>query len=703
MATLQNIRNRAGLLIAVVIGLALLAFVLGDMFNSGQSLFSNSQYEIAEIAGKSIAYRDYLKRVDNMASIYKFTLGRTSLDEPMMDNIRKDIWDKMVQDFVMAKDFKELGLSVSGDELFDMFQGSNPHPLIRQIFTNPETGTINRTQLLRFLQQTQEETESDEKMFRMYLENEIHRYTIFNKYNNLIKKGLFVTSLEAKKSRNWTNKTVDCDYIVQMFNTIPDSAISITEKNITNYYMLHKSDYEQNEARDIKYVYFEVIPSEEDYKEAERWINEIEPEFQEVEETKQFVNFQSDLPYDDRNYTYDSIPELLRDYLFNAKPGTTYGPYFENESYKLAKLAVVNYLPDSVKARHILLRIDKQNARQMLHLADSLKNMIINGADFAELARNNSVDGSANEGGNLGWFTEYDMINLKSLSDSCFFGKTGDVKITSSQLGLHIFEILRQSKKVKKVQIGILARKVEPSEETDQFYYSKASEFAGLNNTYDKFNTAIEEQNLMPRLAKDLTALEKNISDLESPRSMVKWAYSASEHAVSSVFKFANKYVVAAVDDVREKGYAPVEDVRAELEIEVKKEKKAQQIIANISSKQKDINSLEELASVLNTQVQTATNVRFIARSFGGAGIEPVVIASAYSLDINEISDPITGNNGVYVISPTNINEPEEPDEKDIMNERALIERNFATRVYYSAYEILKEIAKIDDLRANFY
>ena len=105
MATLQNIRNRAGLLIAVVIGLALLAFVLGDMFNSGQSLFSNSQYEIAEIAGKSIAYRDYLKRVDNMASIYKFTLGRTSLDEPMMDNIRKDIWDKMVQDFVMAKDF----------------------------------------------------------------------------------------------------------------------------------------------------------------------------------------------------------------------------------------------------------------------------------------------------------------------------------------------------------------------------------------------------------------------------------------------------------------------------------------------------------------------------------------------------------------------------------------------------------------------
>jgi peptidyl-prolyl cis-trans isomerase D len=703
MATLQKIRNRAGILIAVIIGVALLAFVLGDMFNSGQSLFSNSQYEIAEIAGKSIAYRDYLKRVDNMASIYKFTLGRTSLDEAMMDNIRNDIWEKMVQDFVMQKDYKELGISVSGDELFDMFQGTNPHPLIRQIFTNPETGTLNRTNLFRFLQQTQEDADSEEKKFRIYLEDEIYRYTIFNKYNNLIKKGLNVTSLEAKKRTNWANNSFNFDYIVLPFNTVPDSAISVSEKDITNYYMLHKSDYEQDESRDIRYVYFEVVPSEDDYKDAEHWINEIEPEFREAGEIKQFINFQSDVPYNDKNYSYDSIPELFRENLFNEELGTIYGPYFEDESYKLAKLAAINYLPDSMRARHILLRVDQQNARQMFALADSLENLLKNGADFVELAKNNSADQSAEEGGDLGWFTENDMVNLKSLSDSCFFGKPGDIKIVTSQLGIHIVEILKHSRKVKKVQVGILVRKVEPSETTDRLYYSKASEFAGLNNTYDKFNKAIEEQNLMVWTAKDLTRLEKDISGLETPRSLVKWAYNASEYAISPVFKFGNKYVIAVIDKVREKGYAPLEDIRAEIEIEVKKQKKAQQIVSVIKNKLTGIKSLEELADALNTNVQTATNVRFISRSFGTAGVEPDVIATAYSINTDIISDPVIGNNGVYVVTPTMFNEPAETNEADIAREKQFMERNFGARVYFSAYDVMKENAKIEDLRSDFY
>ena len=603
----------------------------------------------------------------------------------------------------MQKDYKELGISVSGDELFDMFQGSNPHPLIRQIFTNPETGMINRGQLFRFLQQTQEETDSEEKKFRIYLENEILRYTIFNKYNNLIKKGLNVTSLEARKRINWAGKSINFDYVVLPFSSVSDSAISVTEKDMTNYYMLHKSDYEQDEARDIRYVYFEVKPSEDDYKDAEKWINDIEQEFRETQETKQFINFQSDVPYNDKNYSYDSIPELFGENLFNAEPGTVYGPYFEDDAYKLAKLAEINYLPDSVRARHILLRADQQNARQMFQLADSLEMLLKNGADFAGLAMSNSADASAQEGGDLGWFTENEMVNLKSLSDSCFFGKTGDIKVVTSPLGIHVIEILNQSGKVKKVQIGVLVRKVEPSEETDRLYYSKASEFAGLNNTYDKFNKAAEKENLMIWHARDLTPLEKNISGLENPRSLVKWAYNAGEHAVSPVFKLGDKYIVAAIDDVREEGYAPLDDIRTEIELEVKKSKKAQQIVSNIKNSIKDVHSLEELATVMDAKVQTATNVRFISRSFGTAGVEPNVIATAFAMEPDVLSDPVIGNNGVYVVSVSTINQPSEISETDIAREKKLMERNFGARVYYSAYEVMKEIAKIEDHRADFY
>jgi peptidyl-prolyl cis-trans isomerase D len=707
MATLQRIRDRAGLLIAVIIGLALLAFVLGDLLGRGGrggTLFSNSQYEIAEISGKSIPYRDYLKSVDNMASIYKFTLGRNNLDETFMDNIRTDVWEKMVQDFVMEKEYKELGLAVSGDELFDMFQGSNPHPLIRQIFTNPETGVINRSQLFRFLQETQEDNNIEEKRFRIYLENEILRYTIFSKYNNLIRKGLNVTSLEAARRIEESNRTVDLDFIVQRFNTVPDSVITVNEKDIEDYYKIHKADFEQEESRDIRYVYFEVVPSEDDYKAAEKWINDIKPEFVNTENTRQFVLNNSDIRYDDNNYSYDSLPDRFKDSLFNAEIGTIIGPYFEDNAYKLSKLAEVNYLPDSVRARHILLQANQNNARQMLQLADSLKELIEDKrADFAELARTNSADGSAQEGGDLGWFTESDMVNVKQLSDSCFFGDVGDIKLISSQFGIHIVEILEQSRKVKKVQIGTVARIVEPSEATERYYYSKAGEFAGLNNTYDKFNKAIEEQDLIPRFATNLDPLEKNITDLESPRALVKWAYNNDEHAVSGVFKLGNKYVIAAIDKVREEGYAPIEDVQAEIEIEVKKEKKAQYIIDNMKSKLAGINSLEELANELDTRVQTATNIRFTSNSLAGAGIEPNVISAASSLDMDVVSDPITGNNGVYVITITNINVPAEPGNEEISREKQFIERNYNTRVYYSAYEILKEMAKIQDQRTKFF
>jgi peptidyl-prolyl cis-trans isomerase D len=275
--------------------------------------------------------------------------------------------------------------------------------------------------------------------------------------------------------------------------------------------------------------------------------------------------------------------------------------------------------------------------------------------------------------------------------------------MVTTQFGIHIVEILDQSRKVKKVQIGSVVRIVEPSETTDRYYYSKAGEFAGLNNTYDKFNKAVEKQNLILRFANNLDPLEKNIEGLESPRALVKWAYAHDEHVVSGVFKFGNKYVIAAIDKVREEGYAPVEDVQAEIEIEVKKEKKAQYIIENMRTKLTGISSLEELASDLNTKVQTATNIRFTSNSLAGAGIEPNVISAALSMDINVISDPIIGNNGVYVITLTNIDEQAEPDNEEINREKQFIERNYTARVYYSAYEILKGQAKIQDHRTKFF
>jgi len=704
MAILEKLRVRAGLLLAIVIGLSLLAFVLSDFLDSGGSLFTRSKFEIAEVSGKSIPYTDYETRVKALEDIQKLQSGEAGLDEQTMDQIRTVTWDNMIQDLLLEKQYDKLGLDVSKEELRDLIVGENPHPAIAQLFTDPQTGIFNRQAFNGFMQRIQsEEEESQEKTYYLYIENEIYRQRKNVKYLNLIRKGLYATKLEAARQQTESNRSVDVDYIVQNFSTISDSAITVTENDLKNYYKQNINQYKQEESRDIRYVYFEVIPAQSDFKSAEKWINDIRPDFEKAEDIRQFVNMESDVSFDEKSYNQGELSDTLNDIMFSAQIGTSFGPYFENNAYKISRLAAINYLPDSVKARHILLRATQTNAQTLSNLADSLMNLVKTGTDFAMLAMLYSSDGSAQSGGDLGWFREGEMV--KSFSDSCFYGKKGDVKLVETQYGLHIIQIMDQSTAVKQLQVGTLVKNVIASEETDHSYYVKANEFAGMNNTPEKFNKAIEDLKLtdQTRVALKLGPMDKQVNDLESARQIVSWAYKAEENDVSTVFKLGNKYVVGIVDKVREAGFAPLDEIRADIENKVKQQKKAEMITASILTKKASAKTLEELAGNLRLEVQPVADLRFISNTFGNAGIEPNVVAAACSLEKGIVSEPITGENGVFVLSVSSNTNPDESVASGTDLARNYIERNFGARTNYYAFEALKELAKIKDNRREFY
>jgi peptidyl-prolyl cis-trans isomerase D len=241
------------------------------------------------------------------------------------------------------------------------------------------------------------------------------------------------------------------------------------------------------------------------------------------------------------------------------------------ESFSIAKLSNIEYLPDSVRASHILLKAEDYNndLASMLVIIDSLKNLVENGARFEDLARIHGSDGTAAKGGDLGWFEFPDMV--APFSDSCFFAEKGDIKTATTQFGVHLIKVTDQSKKNKKVQIGILERKVEPSSKTYQYIYQRASQFAGINNNLEKFETAVDEEtDLTKKVANNLGENDKRIAGLESPRAMIRWAYQAEEGDVSQVFEFGDKFVIAAVSEVREKGYTPIDKIESEITIAVK-------------------------------------------------------------------------------------------------------------------------------------
>ncbi|MBN2481750.1 MAG: SurA N-terminal domain-containing protein [Bacteroidales bacterium] len=704
MAILEKLRVKAGMLVAIVIGLALLAFVLSDLLDSGGSLFTSSKYEIAEVFGKSIPYTDYDNRVKQLEQIQKLQTGALSLDQDMMDRLRTAAWESMIQDLLLEKQYTKVGIEVSQEELSEMIMGAQPHPYIAQLFTDPQTGIFNRQAFVMFMQRIESVDEMiDEKIYYLFIEDEIFRERKYEKYLNVIRQGLYATELEASRNAKLESKIVSVDYLVSNFSAVPDADINITDKDIKQYYSEHRNNYKQEESRDIRFVYYEVIPSQEDYEEAEYWINDIKEDFESAENIEQFITMESDVPYDATNYSNGELPDTLNDFMFAAKPGDSFGPYFEEDAYKISRLAQIHYLPDSVRARHILLQVTETNVNTIFELADSLKNLIENGVDFTLLAMTNSVDNSAQSGGDLGWFREGDMV--RSFSDSCFFGAKGDIKIVPSEYGLHVVEILDQSRPVKKVQVGTLVKSVEPSETTDQYYYIKANEFAGINNTNEKFIQAAEAESFDGQLqtALNLAPMDKSVPGIVSARQLVSWAYQAELYDVSGVFKIEDKYIVATVDGVRNEGYIPLEEIRPEIENEVKKLKKAEVLVSKFAENIENAGSLESLADNLSLQVQAASNITYSSSIFGSAGVEPQLVGAALNLEQGRLSIPITGENGVYVMTVKDMSDDVAGGSQSMEQARMYIEQNYSVLTTYYAYDALRELAGIEDNRREFF
>lgn len=707
MATLQTIRDRAGLLIAIIIGLAILAFVLGDFLGGGnsQAMGMKKKLEIAEVANQSISYLEYDKRINDLIEIYKLS-GNANMDEQTSLSIRQQTWDQMIREFVMSSEYEKLGLAVSSEELFDLIQGENPHQYVRQLFTDQQTGFFDRGALIRFLKNLESDPTGNQKKYWMFMENQIDDEQMFNKYLSLIQKGLYISSNQVSNSLSNSNKQVDFKYIVQRYSSIHDTIINIKEDELKKYYKEHQDNYQQTASRNIEYVSFEVKPSGSDIKSAEDWIYDIKTEFESTSVIPQFVNANSDLPYDFRNYKQGELPEVINDFMFENEEGASYGPYFENESYKLARLSKINFLPDSVHARHILISPSTERSPEAAsQIADSLKGLLEAGTDFAILALMNSVDqGSAQLGGDLGWFNEGSMV--QPFNDACFEGNKGEIVIVESQFGWHIIEILEQGPKVRKVQVGIITRAIQASTVTYELVYSEASRFAGMNDTYEKFIASIEKEGLNKRIANDIKEDDRQIPGLESPRELIRSMYQSELNNIildfnkQAVFELENVFVVAYLTDVKEEGVAPFDQVKTDVEFNVRNEKKAVELIQTLENTMTEISSIEDLAETLNTRVEEVSGINFNSFSIPGAGIEPALIGTVVSLSENTISQPIKGLNGVYIVVVTSINENTDLDETFLKN--SLIS-NFSNRVNFEVYNALLENANVVDSRSKFY
>jgi peptidyl-prolyl cis-trans isomerase D len=706
MATLQTIRTKAGLLVAIVIGISLAAFVLGDMFQGGSSMFQGNRMSVGEINGEEIQYPQFQREVERLGDIYRMNSQQNQLDEQTWVQVREQTWQNIVREQVMTDVYERLGISVSSEELFDMLQGTNLHPIIQQLFRNPETGQVDRNAVVQFLRNLETGVAPEQRQYWLYLEGQIVDERTQAKYNNLVSKGLYVTGLEVEKSMEARNKQVSFNYIMLNNNSVADSQVVVTEKELKDYYDKNKNNYRQEKIRTIEYVTFPVTPSKSDYQQAEEWINDIVSEFANAADNIAFVNANSDEGFIDTWYKQEELPQDIAEWIFEADANVNdvFGPYSENDSYKLAKLHASAMMPDSVEARHILLQINSQEEiATMQALADSIKTAIEGGSNFGDLAREYSADqGSAIQGGDLGWFGRQQMV--KPFEDAAFSNKVNEISIVTTQFGIHLVQTTSRGKETRQVQVVYLVRNVSPSTQTFQNVYAQASEFAGKNFTKESFDEAVATENLNKRTA-SVREADRQIAGLENSRQVIRAAYDTkvgnlvADQQGSTIFDLGENFVIATLVSASEEGVSDYETVKERVKLAVLNEKKSQFLVEKAKNALNGKSDLEAVASELGVTIRNADNINFSSIQIPGAGMEPRVIGTATNLSPNELSQPVAGNNGVFVVEVTSVNE----GNVNLENERMRMAQNINFRAASQAYNVHMDKAEIEDQRAKFY
>ena len=665
MASLQRIRNHGALLIAIV-GLAMLAFILGDFLNSGSSFFNRSRENVGVIAGQKVHYTEYEAAKEQLTEVYKIESGRSDFDEDTYSQIRNQVWNMLMMDYTLRAQAKKIGMDVTVDELSEQCIGENPHQILRsrRAFMD-ENGQFSREIVKNLISAINEDSEDAEqnanlkqaKTYWLYWEKAVRISYLQEKYTALLQHMLKANSLDAEFAFNSRQNGVSADYVMQPYYAVADSLVKVSESDLKKLYKQHKEQYKQTPNRSIKYIAFDIVPSEDDFQAAQTLMNNLQEEFKTTEDVSLVVNTNSDIMYDGRDYSEETVPAQFKDFAFakGAKAGDCTGILFENNTYAMARIMKCGYsLPDSVELKAIV------------------------------------EDGDDQE---LGWF-KADALP-KNIAEKALVGKRGERFTIAQGMGEQTYEIMEVGKATPKVKLAILAREVTPSSKTYSIIYNQAKQFIVNNNNAEALEEAAQEagMDVIPQF--NLTATTDKVGQLKASRPIVRWAFEAKEGAVSDVFECGQQFIVAALTEVNDGEYRSLEAVRAELNYEATNNAKAEYIKKQL----KGAESLEAAAEVLGKPVQHIDRVTLADSRFGNAGMEPAVIGATIALGENALSEPIQGNMGVYVVKTGAANNT--ADELNVEIEKAQLASRFSY-LPYQAIQLVEEKAEVTDNRANF-
>lgn len=647
MAVLAKIRKRSALLIGAI-ALALFAFIIQDLIGKG-GLGQNTK-DVGTINDKDISFEDFRIKVSN---VEKSGQGITATQAA------NQVWDQEVSIALLTSEFEKLGLRVGEKHLIEVLKadqniGSNP------LFLNA-AGLFDLAKFKDYFKANPEQA-----AFLQEREKSAELNAKFQIYNTMVKSALYTTEAEGKLKYEMEANKVNFAYVAGLYSTIKDSQVKVTDAEIVDFMKKNEKKYKADESREIEYVLIEDKASKEDEAEVRAKItsllsgsvvynqktgkNDTLPGFKNAPNAIEFVNSNSDVPYDSSFVAKKDLPAIDADQLFNLAPGAVYGPYKFGNYYCISKSfgkrAGVN-----AKASHILIsyegtqvpnKREKRTKEQALAKAQAILAQVnANPDSFMMLAFSNSDDSSAQQGGDLGYFGPNQMV--KPFNDFVFGNPIGKVGLVETPFGFHIIRI---TDKQDGVRLATVAQKVEPSEATSDKIFTQATQFE-MDAASKDFAKLAKDMKLTIAPAVTVTGMQEQFASLGNQRAIVRWAFE-EDSKVGSIkrFELANiGHVIARVKSIDNSGLVPVSQARAYVEPILKNKKKAELIKAKMTG-----SSLEAIAKAAGAKVEQAANLTMENPVLGLVGAEPKVVGTAFALAANKVSAPIEGVTGVYVV-----------------------------------------------------
>ncbi len=652
---IEKIRKRQGLLM-VMIGLGMLGFLIP--YDAVLALFGRGQNRpVGEVDGVTISMADYQTAVQRRQSL--FTYNNTQA-------VETEVWNDLLERTLLEDDYNALGLTVTKEEFDEIRFGEHISPYVKRTFYgNTVTDEARENWRQQFTQMYNDPTGQGKMNYQGYTEVIVNK-RLREKYNTLVEKGIYANSLEAKYDYLSQNEKVNMDYVFVKYDAIGDSLVELSESDVRAYYNRHKNDkeYEQVKSRNISYFKIPVEPSQADIDRINDEMSQIAEEWASLENDSAFVVEKTN----NKRYVSRTVrkPDAVTEEelaLFADSTGVI-GPFNQDGFVKTMRTVRIEEVPDSaVSCRHILLQSSdktEEETAELLARADSLKRRYKAGEDWDDLVQRFSDDpGSKNNGGVYEFFPRGQMV--KPFENFCFDNPVGAIGAVETTYGVHLIEVTDKRSSVLQAEVAEITREIKPSIETKKDAYRTASDFSINFNTFEAFKNAADTMGYAMVEANNVRPNASRVSGLTNAVELVSWAFGADKHEVSNPLLIDDNYVIASVTKLMEAGVPPFENVEDDMREAALKEAKAEYMMKQLEAAE----NLDQAAEIADVQVRTARNVSLKNATIAGsgAGAEPVVAGLAFAIPQGNMSLPIQGESGVWVIAPTS--EIQEAVEKD--------------------------------------